>query len=95
MSKEMFVDPVLLSSVRLSIMAWLKKNKTAPFTQLQSELKIAPGNLSIQVRKLKEAGFLEVTKSFKENYPFTSCSISEKGIQALHEFQSTINDLLA
>ena len=95
MSKEVSFDPVLMSSVRLMIMAWLKKNKSAPFTQLQTELKIAPGNLSIQVRKLKEAGFLEVTKSFKENYPLTNCTINEKGLQALDEFQQTINELLA
>jgi Winged helix DNA-binding domain len=44
------------------------------------------GNLSVQINKLKEAGYLDVVKQFKDNYPQTICSITPAGIAAFDEY---------
>jgi DNA-binding MarR family transcriptional regulator len=60
------------------------------FTYIQSETKAAAGNISIQIKKLEEAGYIKVEKSFKNNYPNTMISITEKGVKA---FESYVNNL--
>lgn len=88
------LDQILLSQPRLLIMSLLKNRKSAEFIELRDQLKIAPGNLSLQVKKLKEAGYIEIVKSYRENYPLTTCKLTEKGEQSLMQFQKSINDLL-
>ena len=89
------LDQILFSAARLKILAFLRTNGSAEFTQIRDELNLPSGNLSIQIKKLKEAGYLEIQKSFKDNYPLTVCRISNKGNEALQDFKQKINDLLA
>jgi len=60
------------------------------FTYIQSETKAAAGNISIQIKKLEDAGYIKVEKSFKNNYPNTVLSITDKGVRA---FESYVNSL--
>jgi DNA-binding MarR family transcriptional regulator len=60
------------------------------FTYIQSETKAAAGNISIQIKKLEDAGYIKVEKSFKNNYPNTMLSITEEGIKA---FETYVNSL--
>ncbi len=53
------------------------------------------GNLSVQITKLKEVGYIEVKKGFKENYPHTGCRITSKGIKAFEEYVAAIKGYLA
>ena len=88
MFKEL--DPILHSQLRLAIMSLLVSVKEAEFTYLKEETNSTAGNLSVQIQKLKEAGYIEIEKSFKDNYPHTMCKITKTGIKA---FEKYVNDL--
>lgn len=90
MFKEL--DPILHSQVRLAIMSILIGVKTADFSYLLENIKTTKGNLSFQLNKLKEVEYIEVIKSFKGNYPHTSCKITEKGIEAYETYIDSISD---
>lgn len=84
MFKEL--DPILHSQLRLAVMSLLISVKEAEFTFIKEKTNSTAGNLSVQLNKLKEAGYIEVTKQFKDNYPLTSCKISRKGIEAFESY---------
>jgi DNA-binding MarR family transcriptional regulator len=84
------LDPLLHSQLRLAIISMLVGSEKVEFTYVQEQTKAAPGNISIQVKKLQEAGYIKVEKTFKNNYPKTMLSITDKGVKA---FESYVNDL--
>jgi DNA-binding transcriptional ArsR family regulator len=86
------LDPLLHSQVRLAIMSILISVKTAEFSFLLENINTTKGNLSFQLGKLKEAEYIEVQKSFKGNYPLTTCEITEKGINAYENYVETITE---
>ena len=88
MYKEL--DPILHSQLRLSIVSILMTVEEAEFTFLKESTGAAAGNISIQIKKLQEAGYVKVEKTFKNNYPNTTVSITDKGIKA---FEDYVNNL--
>lgn len=84
MFKEL--DPILHSQLRLAVMSLLISVKEAEFTFLKEKTNSTAGNLSVQINKLKDAEYIEVTKQFKDNYPQTICRITKKGIEAFEEY---------
>ena len=84
------LDPLLHSQLRLAIVSMLVTSEKIEFTHIQEETKAAAGNISLQIKKLQEAGYISVEKTFKNNYPKTMLSITEKGIKA---FESYVNNL--
>jgi len=88
MYKEL--DPLLHSQLRLAIISILISSEKVEFTHIKEETKAAAGNISIQIKKLQEAGYISVEKTFKNNYPKTMLSITDKGVKA---FESYVNDL--
>lgn len=86
------LDPLLHSQVRLAIMSILIGVKNADFSYLLENIKTTKGNLSFQISKLKEAGYIEVKKSFKGNYPLTTCEITEKGVDAYEIYVNSIDE---
>ena len=80
------LDPILHSQLRLAVMSLLISVKEAEFTFLKEKTNATAGNLSVQIQKLKEAGYIEVIKQFKDNYPQTICKITSPGIQAFEEY---------
>jgi len=84
MFKEL--DPILHSQLRLAVMSLLISVKEAEFTFLKEKTNATAGNLSVQINKLKEAGYIEVVKQFKENYPQTICKITPKGIDSFEAY---------
>lgn len=84
------LDPILHSQLRLSIVSILMTVDEANFTFIQETTKAAAGNISIQIKKLQDAGYVKVKKTFKNNYPNTTVSITDKGIAA---FESYVTDL--
>lgn len=85
------LDPLLHSQLRLSIMSLLISVKEADFSFLKEKTKATAGNLSVQITKLAEADYITITKTFKENYPLTSCRITKKGIAAFEKYVDAIN----
>lgn len=84
------LDPLLHSQLRLAIISMLVASEKVDFTHIQSETKAAAGNISIQIKNLEEAGYIKVEKTFKNNYPNTMLSITDKGVKA---FESYVNNL--
>jgi len=80
------LDPILHSQLRLAVMSLLISVKEAEFTFLKEKANATAGNLSVQIQKLKEAGYIEVIKQFKDNYPQTICKITSSGIKAFEEY---------
>ncbi len=76
------LNPLLHSQLRLAIMSLLMRTNEADFTFLQKQANATAGNLSVQVNKLKAAGYIEVIKQFKEYYPQTVCKITPFGKEA-------------
>lgn len=86
------LDPILHSQVRLAIMSILIGVKNAEFSYLLENIRTSKGNLSFQINKLKEAGYIEVIKSFKGNYPLTTCEITEAGVNAYEAYVNSIDE---
>jgi DNA-binding MarR family transcriptional regulator len=84
------LDPLLHSQLRLVIISMLVNSEKVEFTHIKEETNAAAGNISLQIKKLQEAGYITVEKSFKNNYPKTMLSITNKGVKA---FESYVNDL--
>ena len=84
------LDPILHSQLRLAVMSLLISVKEAEFTFLKEKTNATAGNLSVQIQKLKEAGYIDVTKQFKDNYPQTICKVTKQGISA---FEKYVRDL--
>jgi DNA-binding transcriptional ArsR family regulator len=86
------LDPILHSQLRLAVMSLLISVKEAEFTFLKEKTNSTAGNLSVQIQKLKEAGYIDVIKQFKDNYPQTVCRITATGVNAFEEY---VNNLQA
>lgn len=86
------LDPILHSQVRLAIMSLLIGFKSAEFSFLLENINTTKGNLSFQLTKLKDAGYITIKKSFKGNYPLTTCEITEKGITAYETYVNIIDE---
>jgi DNA-binding transcriptional ArsR family regulator len=92
MFKEL--DPILHSQLRLAVMSLLISVKEAEFTFIKEKTNSTAGNLSVQIQKLKEAGYIDVAKEFKDNYPNTTCKITPKGIKAFEEYVKALQQYL-
>ena len=92
MFKEL--DPILHSQLRLAVMSLLISVKQADFIFIKEKTNATAGNLSVQVQKLKEAGYIDVIKEFKHNYPNTTCKITKKGIQAFEDYVKVLQEYL-
>ncbi|MGG9971152.1 winged helix-turn-helix domain-containing protein [Ferruginibacter sp. SUN002] len=86
------LDPILHAQLRLALISTLTAIKEAEFSLLKEKTGASPGNLSVQINKLKEAGYIDVSKQFKNNYPQTICKITPKGIGAFHDYVKTLNE---
>ncbi len=84
MYKEL--DPLLLSQLRLAVMSFLIVAREAEFNLLKKKTGATAGNLSVQIGKLQEAGYIEVEKTYKNNYPLTICRITPGGVAAFEAF---------
>lgn len=88
------LDPLLHSQVRLAVMSLLINVKSAEFSFLLDNINTTKGNLSFQLKKLKEAGYIEIKKSFRKNYPLTTCKITQQGIDAYSKYVVALEDYL-
>lgn len=92
MFKEL--DPILHSQLRLAVMSLLLGVKEAEFTFIKEKTNSSAGNLSVQIQKLKEAGYIDIAKNFKDNYPQTICKITKIGVKAFEAYVSSLQSYL-
>ena len=88
------LDPILHSQLRLAVMSLLISVREAEFTFLKEKTNSTAGNLSVQINKLKDAGYIEVTKQFSNNYPQTICKITKKGIEAFEDYVKALQSYM-
>lgn len=88
------LDPILNFQVRLAIISILIRLKSADFLYLKENTETTQGNLSHQIKKLKEANYIEIIKSFKNNYPHTKCKITNTGKTYFEKYVEDIKGYL-
>lgn len=80
------LNPILHSELRLAIVSLLMANECAEFNFLLEKTQSSKGNLSVQLKKLKEVKYISIEKSFRDNYPLTTAKITEKGRVSFEEY---------
>ena len=88
------LDPLLHNQLRLSIISLLIGVETAELKYLLDKTEATRGNLSVQITKLKDAGYVDVKKTFRNNYPLTTCKITAKGVDAFEKYVDAISGYL-
>lgn len=88
------LNPILHQELRLSIVSYLINVEWADFKKLTEVTKASKGNLSVQISKLQKAGYLEVKKSFKDNYPHTECRITQDGRTEFESYLYALKQML-
>lgn len=88
MFKEL--DPLLMSQLRLGVMSYLMVVREAEFNTLRDQTGATAGNLSAQISKLQEAGYIDVEKTYKNNYPLTICKLTQRGVEAFEAFYADL-----
>jgi len=88
------LDPILHSQLRLAVISLLISVREAEFTYLKEKTNATAGNLSVQINKLKEAGYIDVAKQFKDNYPQTICKITPQGVLAFEQYVKDLQSYL-
>jgi len=88
------LDPLLHSQLRLAVMSLLISVDSAEFTFIKEKTNSTAGNLSVQLDKLNEAGYISVEKSFKGKKPLTTCKITRKGLKAFEEYVENLKQYI-
>jgi len=88
------LDPLLHSQLRLAIISILVNSEVAEFTFIKEQTNATSGNISIQITKLKEAGYIKVEKKFRNNYPQTLCKITDLGREKFEEYVKSLQQYL-
>lgn len=92
MLKEL--NPLLHSQLRLAVMSILLSVEEVDFVYLKEQTKATAGNLSVQLEKLKEAGYIEIEKGFVGKRPRTTCRITTEGHDAMEDYVKTLKSYL-
>jgi len=93
-TKPIELDDLILSRTRLGIISALIGGDELEFTYLRGALKLSDGNLSVQIRKLEEAGYITVKKMFIDRKPKTFCKIAPKGRKAITDLVRHLDKLV-
>lgn len=88
------LDPLLHSQLRLAIVSLLISVEEAEFSFIKEKTNATAGNISVQLDKLQEAGYIKIEKTFKGKYPLTKCSITKKGIKAFEDYVKIIQQYI-
>jgi DNA-binding MarR family transcriptional regulator len=91
------LDPVIHAQARLrvvSALSMLRQHDRIAFPRLQDILKMTPGNLSVHLRKLEDAGYVDVTKTHHGRTPTTLIQLSLRGRLAFDDYTTAVRSLL-
>ena len=67
----------------------------ADFTFLREQTGATAGNLSVQIDKLQQAGYIDVEKGFEGKRPKTTCRISRKGLRAFEDYVEALKGYIS
>ena len=88
------IDTLIHSPLRLSIVSILANSGKTDFNQILAVTGATKGNVSVQLQKLRNAGYIDIHKTFKKNYPHTSCTITAKGKKAFEAYVISIRSYI-
>ncbi len=64
------------------------------FTEMRDALHMTDGNLTTHIRTLQEAGYVSITKSFQNNRPHTTCSLTASGKKAFTNYINLLEKII-
>ncbi|MEM6722691.1 MAG: transcriptional regulator [Bacteroidota bacterium] len=88
------LDPIIHAPLRLAIISFLVSEGQSDFNELKEVTESTSGNLSVQLKKMQKAGYIDIKKGFKNNYQHTSVEITPTGLDAFEHYVTTINQFL-
>jgi len=88
------LDRVIHEKGRLAIMSMLAASPQLSFTELRDTLNMTDGNLTTHIRTLQEAGYVSVTKSFRDNRPLTTCALTAAGKKAFTNYINLLESII-
>jgi len=88
------LDPLLHSQLRLTIVSLLMTSDEVDFNRIKDTTNATSGNISVQIKKLQDAGYIEVVKSFKNNYQNTSLTMTKRGIKAFEDYVESLKQYI-
>jgi DNA-binding MarR family transcriptional regulator len=88
------LDRVIHEKGRLAIMSMLAASPMLSFTEMRDALNMTDGNLTTHIRTLQETGFVSVTKSFQNNRPLTTCSLTAAGKKAFTSYINLLEQII-
>lgn len=96
MNTEPFLnlDRLIHEKGRLAMMSLLAASSEVSFTELRDTLSMTDGNLTTHIRTLQEAGYVAVTKSFQNNRPLTTCTLTPKGRAAFSAYIDLLEQIV-
>jgi DNA-binding MarR family transcriptional regulator len=87
------IDDVIHGRVRLGVMAYLAASDAAEFNELKARLGATDGTLSVHLRKLEEAGYIAIEKSFRNRRPLTRARLTAEGRKAFKRYLDALGKL--
>jgi DNA-binding MarR family transcriptional regulator len=88
------LDRVIHEKGRLAIMSMLAASPELSFTELRDALEMTDGNLTSHVRTLQEAGYVSVSKSYRDNRSLTTCSMTASGKKAFSAYINLLEQIV-
>ena len=88
------IDEIIHGRLRLGIMVYLSEAEVADFTELKTALEATQGNLSVHLRKLQDAGYVEIEKSFLNLKPLTRIRITRAGRKAFVDYLEALESVV-
>ena len=88
------LDPIIHVRVRLGIVSALAVEESLTFNEMKERLDTSDGNLSVHARKLEEAGYVEIRKSFEGRIPRTDYRLTKAGRRALEQYLDHMEALI-
>jgi DNA-binding MarR family transcriptional regulator len=88
------IDEVIHGRLRLGVMTYLADAEVADFTELKTALGATQGNLSVHLRKLEDAGYVAIEKSFLARKPLTRVRLTPNGRQAFAAYLQALGALI-
>lgn len=88
------LDPLLHSPLRLAVMSFMVAKHKAEFNDLKEATNATSGNLSVQITKLEEAGYINVEKGYKGKRPLTTCKLTDAGKRAFDQYVQSLQSYI-
>ena len=88
------INDVIHGRLRLGVMTYLVNAEAASFTELKEALGVTQGNLSVQLRKLQDAGYIEIDKRFEKQKPLTTVRLTPEGRKAFTAYLEMLTQIV-